>query len=398
MKITKKAVDALESRPAQYVSWDDDLHGFGVRVNPSGSKSFVLQYRNEHGRSRRLTLGRYGPLTVDAARGLAIEALAAATVGRDPAQEKADKRRENTVAELCDRYITDHAELRKKASSIRSDKWLIRDYIKPALGTLSIASVTRADVVRLHHSLRDRPTAANRLLALLSKVFNLAEAWGLRAEGTNPTRHIQKNTEKPRRRYLTGEELSRLGAALTEAEQKGTEHPSVILCLRLLLTTGCRLGEIMTLKWSYVDFASGVINLPDSKTGAKTIPIPGPAADLLLSAGRLQGNDYVCHGLRPGSHIVGVAKPWYRIRKAAGIDDVRLHDLRHGYASVAAAEGLGLPLIGALLGHTQPATTARYSHLAMDPLKAAAELIAGKIQEHMNKKPAKKVVPFPGRK
>ena len=347
----------------------------------------------DHG---RLTLGTHGPVTADEARKLAIDALADANRGADPALEKAEKRKEKTVSDLADRYLTDHAEIKKKPDSVRNDRQMIRDYVKPALGTLPINAVTRRDVVKLHHSLRDRPTLANRVLSLLSKMFALAEAWGLRPDGTNPVRHVEKNQEVKRKRYLSGDELARLGKVLSDAEEAKTELPSVILCLRLLLTTGCRLGEIQTLQWSHVDLTKGVLNLPDSKTGAKTVPLAGPAIDLLLSAIKIRGNPYVCPGAKSGGYIIGIPKAWRRIREAADLPDLRIHDLRHSFASVAAAAGLGLPVIGALLGHSQAQTTQRYSHLSMDPLKAASDEVARRITEAMSLEPKGrgKVIPI----
>lgn len=251
-------------------------------------------------------------------------------------------------------------------------------------------SVTRADIAKLHHDSRKTPVQANRVLALCSKMFNLAEAWGLRQDGSNPCRHVQRYKEKKRERFLSGDELARVGSSLTKAEE--TELPSAILAIRLLMFTGCRLSEILTLEWAMVDLEGGVLNLVDSKTGSKLVALPGPAIDLLLEAPRFQGNPYVIFGKKEGAHLVGLFHIWERIRADAGLEDVRLHDLRHSFASVAAAANMGLPLIGKLLGHTQAATTARYAHLSMDPLKAASEEIARRIDEAMKREPKRSKV------
>jgi len=323
---------------------------------------------------------------------MAQQALAAVARGEDPAEQKEVKRKAQTMRDLCERYLEEHAADKKKPASIVNDKQMIRDYILPNFGHLKIEAVTRPDVARLHHDLRIKPIAANRVLALLSKMFSLAEKWGIRKDASNPCRHVERYKEEKRQRYLAGDELARLGTALAEAE--GREHPSAILAIRLLLFTGCRLNEILTLKWSYVDLERGLLSLPDSKTGAKLVPLGGPATDAIKAAQRLELNPYVCFGDKPGHHLVGLPKIWDRIRKSASLPDVRIHDLRHSFASVAAAGNMGLPLIGALLGHSQPATTARYAHLAMDPLKAATDKISREIADAMSKTPEKKVIPI----
>lgn len=286
-----------------------------------------------------------------------------------------------TLDALADRYLIEHAEPKKKARSVYDDRLLIDRLIRPALGKRKLSSLTRADLALLHHSLHETPCQANRIRALLSKMFNLAEKWGLRPDGSNPCRHIEKFPERKRERYLLSEELARLGKVLAKAEKDSSETPQAIAAIRLLLYTGCRLGEVLGLQWSYIDLEGGLLHLPDSKTGSKIVILPGPARDLLAALPRLKGNPYVLPGRRKGRHLVNLQEPWNRLKARAELSDVRLHDLRHSFASVGAAAGLGLPIIGALLGHTQAATTHRYAHLAADPLKQAADLIAGKIAD-----------------
>jgi integrase len=384
-KLTKRFIDAIKATGEDAFYWDDELPCFGLRVLPSGYKSFHIQYRNEAGRTRRASIGQYGRLAPDEARTMARQMLADVSRGQDVVQLKADRRKGLTVAELGKRYMAEHAEAKKKPASISRDKQLLKRFIVPAFGKTRIKDVTREDVARFHHDMRKTPIQANRTLALLSKMFNLAERWGLRTDGSNPCRHVERYQEKKRERFLSGDELARLGNALAEAE--ATEMPSAILALRLILFTGCRVSEILTLQWSYVDFERNVLNLPESKTGRKLVPLPRPALNLLESAPRLHANPYVCPGIRPGGHLVGLHRIWNRIRTKAGLEDLRHHDLRHSYASVAAAANMGLPIIGKLLGHSQPATTARYAHLAIDPLIAASEEIATRIDEAMKKKP-----------
>ena len=213
--------------------------------------------------------------------------------------------------------------------------------------------------------------------------MNLAEAWGLRAEGNNPCRHVKKYPENRRERYLSREELQKLGAALDDAKRRETESPYVTAAIALLAFTGARLSEILTLRWEDVDLKGGALRLPDSKTGAKPIYLNDAAVRVLRSVPVMAGNPFVIAGKKRGARLVNLQKPWRRIRAAAGLHDVRIHDLRHSFASVGAAAGMSLPVIGKLLGHTQPATTARYAHLSADPICAASAMIGSEIENAM---------------
>ena len=239
-------------------------------------------------------------------------------------------------------------------------------------------------MARFHHDLRERPYQANRALGVLSKMMNLAEAWGLRSDGSNPCRHVKKYREEKRERYLTKEELRRLGVTLADAERRKTESPFALTAIGLLTLTGARLSEILTLRWEYVDLANSVLRLPDSKTGAKEVYLNEAAIKLLRKMPRMVSNPYVIAGKKDGSRLINLQKAWRRIRAAANLNDMRIHDLRHSFASVAAGTGMSLPMIGKLLGHSQPATTARYAHLADDPIRAASNLIGTEIAAAMN--------------
>jgi len=372
--------------------WDPDLPGFGLKVTAGGRKIYVLQYRYQ-GRQRRYSIGLHGPLTPAEARQEAVRLLGEVAKGADPAAAKQAGRQAPTMAELARRYLEEHGA-KKRASSLRHDRANLRNHVLPALGSKQVRAVTRADVARLHHQLRMTPTQANRVLALLSKVFSLAELWGLRPDGSNPCRLVQKFRETKRERFLSSEELGRLGAVLSETEAEGSELPSVVVALRLLIFLGARKSEVLGLKWSDLNLERGVIHLADSKTGPKEIYLNQAAAEILAAAPKQEGNDFVCWGLKPGQPLVGLHRPWARIRKRAELGDCRLHDLRHSHASIAAGAGLSLPLIGRLLGHSQAQTTQRYSHLADDPVRAAAELVGRKLAEAMNKRPTAKVVPM----
>jgi integrase len=385
-KLTKRLVESIKPGASDLFAWDEELRGFGVRVKPSGVRSYLVQYRNAHGRSRRMTIGEHGRLTAEEARKHARQVLAEVEKGGDPAEARDASRKALTIAELCVRYLSEHADTRKKSRSVAGDRRMIDRFILLALGNRKVADVTRADIGKLHHSLRETPYQANRVLALASKMMNMAEKWGLRPDGSNPCRHAEKFKEAKRERFLSAEELTRLGDVLAEAERTAMESPSVIAAVRLLVLSGCRLSEILTLQWQHVEFAGACLRLPDSKTGAKTVHLNAPALAVLAAIERNEGSSWVIAGAKAGAHLVNLEKPWRRIRAKAGIPDVRLHDLRHSFASVAVGLGEGLPMIGKLLGHTQTQTTARYAHLATDPVKAATERVgaalAGMLSGH----------------
>ena len=371
-KLTKRVVDAARAEDGERFLWDPELPGFGLRVRPSGRRYYVVQYRS-NGRTRRLTLGPHGALTPDQARRKAAKLLAEARDGRDPAVEIRSAAKSITVADLAKRFLAQHAELKKKPTSLRNDRLNLRLHVLPHLGTLRLAAVTREDVATLHHGLRETPTAANRVLALLSKMFNLAERWGLRADGTNPCRHVEHFPERRRQRFLSDDELARLGGVLNEVEQNSTESAEAIAAIRLLLFTGCRVSEVLGLRWEAVDAERRCLRFPDSKTGAKRIPLNRAALAVLTS--RARRSHWVIPGRDGDQPLVNLAKPWKRIRELASLEEVRLHDLRHTHGSSAAGAGLSLHLVGALLGHRQPATTARYAHLADDPVLEASERV-----------------------
>lgn len=364
-KITKRLVDAAEARSAKYFVWDSEIPGFGLRVLPSGRKGYVVQYRAGR-RSRRISLGPNTVLTCEQARNRAIANVAAARNGKDPAAERDAGRNAITVRELAERF----------------DRELER-FILPALGQLKVTGITRADVAKFHHDLRHIPYQANRCLEVVAKMFSLAEMWGLRPDGTNPRKHIRKYPEEKRERFLSAAELRRIGEVLREMEAEGIELPSAILAARLLILTGCRLNEIMTLQWAHVDLADRVLRLPDSKSGAKVVYMGQPAVDLLRDAQRIDGNPWVIAGTLPGKRPSDLQPFWQRVRARAGVKDVRIHDLRHTFASTAVASGQGLPMIGKLLGHTQVQTTARYAHLAAEPERMAADAVAQNLRSYL---------------
>lgn len=402
-RLTKTVVDAM---PANSMAWDADVPGFLVRAR-NQAVTFLVTYRHQ-GRQRWFTIGRYGVLTVEQARQEAKAILGQVASGKDPAANKEAHRKAPTVRECAEAFIKGHVEVRLKPVSRRFYKTIIVRTITPKLGMLKMQGVTRKDVAKLHDGLSDTPTYANRVLAVLSAMCNWAEKRGYREDNSNPCRLIEKYKEVAKERFLSDGELIRLSDALKEAEQgadrlealrteakrKGqrlamSARPELqaplmaVAAIRLLLFTGARLNEILTLKWDYVDFDKAALRLPDSKTGAKTILLNGPALLLLQALPRVAGNPYVIAGDKPGQHMIGLQNVWERIRTAAGLDDVRLHDLRHSYASTAVAAGYSLSITGKLLGHTQAATTQRYAHLADDPLRKATEAVGNRISALM---------------
>ncbi len=376
-KITRRTVDALKPHERERVVWDDDLKGFGVRVHPSGRKVFIVKTRYR-GRVIKMTIGPEGAVSPAYARVRAAEIITDARAGKKPAGRKSDG---PTMSDLGKRFLEEYVPVHCKASTAEEYRRSVKLFIDPRIGKLRVPDVQRSDIAALHHDMRETPYQANRTLGVLSKIFNLAELWELRPDGSNPCRHVKRFKEEKRERFLSDEEYRRLGAALREIEQDGSETAAVIAAIRLLMLTGCRLSEIQKLRWEQVDLDTGELRLPETKTGAKVVHLGGPAIAVLRALDRPEDNPWVIAGRKPGSHLTDLQHPWRRIRARAGLDDVRIHDLRHSFASGGLLVGEGLPMIGKLLGHTQVQTTARYAHLANDPVKAAADRIASRIAD-----------------
>jgi integrase len=385
-KITKRTVDAVRSNGADQFLWDSDLKGFGLKVTAAGNKVYILQYRRG-GRgtpTKRFTIGRHGALTPEQARKEAVRLSGGIASGNDPAVLRAAEKTAPTVAALAARFLAEHVATKSKPRTAAEYRRLIDNIILPTVGRKRVREVARADISRMHHERRETPYDANRALAVTSKMFSLAEKWGERPDGSNPCRHVERYAEHKRERMLSADEFGRLADALKAPGRS----PYILAAIKLLVFTGARLSEILNLRWEWIDFERGEARLPDSKTGAKTLHFPAPALAVLNDLPRVEGNPYVIVGNVAGARLVNLEKPWRAIRKAAGLDDVRLHDLRHAFASVAASSGMGLPIIGKMLGHTQAATTHRYAHLASDPVKAAAATVANKIADAMQGKTA----------
>ena len=376
-KITKRAVDALKSLEREHVVWDDDLKGFGVRVHPSGRKVFIVKTRYQ-GRIIKMTIGPHHAVSAAYARVRAAEIITDARAGKNP---KGRRSNAPTMRALGERFLKEYVPNHCKQSTAAEYRRSVELFINPRIGKLRVPDVQRSDIAALHHDLRETPYQANRTLGVLSKIFNLAELWELRPDGSNPCRHVKRFKEEKRERFLSDEEYQRLGSALREIEQERSETPAAIAAIRLLMLTGCRLSEIQKLRWEHVDLEAGELKLPETKTGAKVVHLGEPAIAVLRGIERGGDNPWVIAGRKEDSHLTDLQHPWRRIRARAGLDDLRIHDLRHSFASGGLLVGEGLPMIGKLLGHTQVQTTARYAHLANDPVKSAANRIANRIAE-----------------
>ena len=383
IKITKRAIDRIETDESDRFYWDRELPGFGLRVRASGRKFFVTQFR-ANGRLRRMTLGPVTAFAPEEARRRAMALLSEAKSGGDPAAQRDAERKAATVKALGERFLDDYVPAHCKASTAYEYRRSVELFIDPKIGRRKVTEIQRSDIAELHHSLRRTPYQANRTLGVLSKMFNLAEMWGLRPDGSNPCLHVKRFKEEKRERFLSAEEFQRLGRVLDEILEDGTETRSAVAAVRLLMLTGCRLSEIQMLRWEHVDLEAGELNLPDTKTGGRAVPLAPSAVRLLADVSREEDNPWVIAGRKPGSHLTDLQHPWRRIRARADLPDVRIHDLRHSFASRALALGEGLPMIGKLLGHTQVQTTARYAHLARDTVKASAARIGDSIERDLD--------------
>jgi integrase len=422
-RITLQSVKAAKPSSKRYVLWDATVKGFGLRVSPDGRKTYIVKTRVAS-RQVFISLGEHGsPLTPDMARKEALQALSMARAGVNPAAAKrAERHARLTVEELCREYLVSveagrvltKSSVCKAASTLLNDRGRIARHIIPLIGHRKVRETTRQDVEKLRDdvkagrtaidektSKRGRaivtggPGAATRALGLLGGIFSYALSQGYCDH--NPVKGVQRFRDGKQERFLSPAELERLGRALTEAEAEGTNNFATA-AIRLLVLSGCRKSEVLTLKWSYVDYAHSCLRLPTSKTGAKVVPLGAPALALLATLPRLAENPYVFPGAKVGGHLVGLPRFFYGIRKRANLTDVRLHDLRHSFASAGAAGGLSLPLIGALLGHKDAKTTLRYAHLADDPVKVAADRISATIEAAMAGAPSSGIAALPMRR
>lgn len=400
VKLTRKNIEGL----APGVYYDAALKGFGLRISSAGGSWFIEYRPGAGGRNvakRRLAIGKLDRVSPEQARAIAAQKLSQVTLGEDPAADVAAARAAEKFSVVAERYITDHVRLKRKQSTAEYYEYVLRLHIAPRIGNKTPAEIDRSMVSAMHDAVgREGGTyIANRALAIVSAVFNWADP-----DGRNPATGVEKFPEEGRQRYLTQDEITSLGRALGEAETIGlpfvvdssktiSKHSRkaenkysiygvhVTNAIRLLMLTGCRVSEILGLQWKEVDLQRGLLFLPDSKTGQKTVVLSEAAMDVLRSTPRV--GKYVIASDTAGEPDekprADLKRPWAAIRRRAGLNELRLHDLRHTFASVGAGAGLGLPVIGKLLGHSSAKTTARYAHVAVDASKRAADSIAATI-------------------
>ncbi|MDE0147833.1 MAG: tyrosine-type recombinase/integrase [Rhodospirillaceae bacterium] len=377
LRLTKRIVERLKADGKDAIFWDRDLAGFGVRVHATGRKLYIVQSRGPAG-LKRVTLGPVDGETIEARRREAAEVIDRIKRGEDPRPAP-----EPTVADLAERFLGNHVEVRCKPNTAKSYREVLHNHVLPTLGKKPVGNVVPEDVAALHHRLRDRPSVANLAVWVLSRMYVLAEAWGMAPPGRNPCRHARYYRNKSRERFLTPEEFRLLGAALRRFEAEGSMMPSAIAAVRLLMLTGCRSDEVLSLTWDDVDRTARVLRLRDAKTGPRMVPLTGPVLKVLDGIERAEGVPWVFRGARAGSRLACLSWHWRRIKEETGLRDVRVHDLRHSYASRALALGESLPTIGRLLGHARVGTTAKYAHLVRDAEKAAAARTGDSIGAHI---------------
>ena len=376
IRLTVRSVDALTARGRDTMFWDRDLPGFGVRVYRTGRKVYIAQARGPSG-TRRAVVGRHGKMQPKAARREAAAMIDRIRRGEDPVP--AEPEPEPTVADLAERFMKTHVEVNCRPKTVETLGHVVRRHIVPELGALAISKVERSHLSALHHKMRETPYQANRTVDAVARMFSLAEAWELMPSGRNPCRSVRRYRESPRERFLSADEYRRLGAALDAAEADGSVMPSAIAAIRLLLLTGCRKMEIVTLRWDDLDRTAGEVRLSDTKTGTRRVPLT-PAVEWVLGRiPRADDNPWVIAGRKKNTHLSNLDEAWRRICARAELKDMRIHDCRHSYASRALALGEGLSMIGELLGHRKVATTARYAHLARDTERVSAAKVGASI-------------------
>jgi integrase len=374
MKLTKSNIEAVKSGS---VVWDTEVTGFGVR-RQRGAPVYILKTRIGS-RQRWFTIGKHGTWTVEMARKKARAYLGDIAQGKDPATLRDADAQMPTISKAAELYLTTEVEPKKRKSTAAQYRDILERVCLPIVGQIRVHEIKPSDIAGIHLKQQSKPVTANRAIAVMSSLLGWCEHAGFRNKDSNPVRGIRKYKEKPRQRFLSDRELGRLGLALARAERNKTETPWVLATIRLLLFTGMRRSEVTTLLWPHVHLDKAMLMLPETKTGARAVYLSAPAMAVLSMLPRVAKNPHVIVGSKSGSHLVNIAKPWKRICKVARLRDVRIHDLRHSFASVGASGGVSLPIIGRLLGHSQMVTTERYSHLSADPVRAANEAMGSQI-------------------
>ncbi len=372
MKLTKSHIDKIayeKTGNKPDIRWDSDLPNFGIRIYPSGKKSFVLSYRNS-GRKHLMVLGQYGVFTLSQAKDIAKDVLGKLRIdSKDPLEDRYQHIKAETVNELCTQYLERYAKTHKK--SWHDDQRRINKFVIAEWGTRKAYSIKRFDITKLHNKIgKNSPYEANRVLALISKIYSQARKWGIVPDDhINPTQDVEKFKEHKRDRWVTQQEMPKLALSINSESNVFARY-----AIWLYLLTGARKSEILTAKWEYVDWNRMELKLQDTKSGrTHYIPLSSVAINLLQNIPRVDNNPYIIVGHKAGSHLVNIDKAWRRIRSAADIEDVRLHDLRRTVGSMLVQSGSSLPLIGEVLNHSNQATTKIYARFSNEEPRRALE-------------------------
>ncbi len=387
-KLTEALIASLPTDGRDRIVSDPSQPGFGVRITAGGTKIFIA--RAKIGSQRRyVRVGQYPDTKLSDARKEAARVLQAIRDGRDPVVERAERlaavaASELTLEQLADRWLAEVVRPKRKPRTVSDYTSLVRQRVVPGLGHLTISRIGRGDVVKWHADMATTPRRANYALAVLKALLNFAEDLGLRPAHSNPARRIDLYPERTRERFLSEEEIAKAADGIAKAERTGKIGPHPAAGLRLALFTGARSGEILAARWTHVDWERRFIRLPDSKTGARTIHLSDAALQILKDLPRV--GPFIVAGARDGEAHRSLTRSWIAARKLVGLDDVRLHDLRHSFASVAASKGVSLYMIGKLLGHKVPATTQRYAHLARDVVQGVNDEVAAAISDAIEKR------------
>ncbi len=376
-KLTKRVVEALEADPLRrIVVWDTEVTGFCVRVYPTGRKTYFLQYRNQKNETHKIKLGVHGSITTEGAREKCTQLALSVSLGEDPSVKVIPKDI-RTIYDLGEEYMRSHARVKKKPKGCKEDETFLRDIIYKKYGSLDVRELSSFDLQKLQASFQDTPYKANRVRALLSKMFVLAVQWGWRPD--NPVNGVEKYQEYKRHRWLDNEEVQRLWIALD-----GYYHQNTANVFRLLLLTGSRRNEVLKATWDQFDLEKELWTKPAHTTKQKKmehLPLSAQVIEILKGMKLAAQSHFLFPGLAPGKPLQEVTKSWASITKSANLSNVRIHDLRHTHASHLVSSGLSLSIVGKLLGHTQASTTQRYAHLADESLRQATQVFGSKLQE-----------------
>ncbi|SKA36222.1 Site-specific recombinase XerD [Enhydrobacter aerosaccus] len=379
LKLTKMVVDAAQPQQRDYELRDTVIPGFLLKVTPAGRKVFMVAYVANNGQRRKPAIGRFGEITVEQARNIAQDWLADVRKGKDPSVEKGSARHAPCIKELFERFVSEYSECRNRPSTVKANRSNGKLYIVPNLGQMKASDVTRADISSLMHKMSKHPTNANRVFSTLHKMFNMAEVWGFRPDGSNPCRHVPKFPEHGKTRLINDAELKRLYAYLDKADVEGLEHPVILLAVRLQFELAARMSEILKLEWAWIDLINRRICWPESKTGGMSKPISANAVRLLETAPRLEASPYVCPAIFDPNKPMPkhtYYKGWSRILERSSVPHVGTHGIRHRSATDIANSGIPVKVGMALTAHKTVTMFMRYVHTEDDAVRAAADAVA----------------------